>query len=95
MSARVFWGIVAVLVVWAGIVALRRTRESVGEDAAGARARELDEGRTRLPDEDEPIDWATLEEAEREVRELDVDAKPEDGFEGDDWGPGAGRPPVA
>jgi len=39
----------------------------------------------------EPIDAAELEAAEREVRDLDVHQRPEDGFEGDDWGPGAGR----
>jgi hypothetical protein len=40
------------------------------------------------------VDLEELEAAEREVRDLDVGARPEDGFEGDDWGPGAGRPPV-
>ncbi len=42
-------------------------------------------------DEVEPVDAAELEAAEREVRDLDVNQRPEDGFEGDDWGPGAGR----
>lgn len=37
----------------------------------------------------EPVDEAELEAAEREVQELDIDQRPEDGFEGDDWGPGA------
>jgi hypothetical protein len=27
------------------------------------------------------------------VRDLNVNARPEDGFEGDDWGPGAPRNP--
>jgi hypothetical protein len=39
----------------------------------------------------EPVDPEELEEAEREVRELDIHQQPEDGFEGDDWGPGAGK----
>jgi hypothetical protein len=39
----------------------------------------------------EPVDAAELEAAEREVRDLDVNQRPEDGFEGDDWGPGAGK----
>jgi hypothetical protein len=39
----------------------------------------------------EPIDADELEAAEREVRELGIEQRPEDGFEGDDWGPGAGR----
>ena len=42
-------------------------------------------------DEVEPVDAAELEAAEREVRDLDVHQRPEDGFAGDDWGPGAGR----
>jgi hypothetical protein len=45
----------------------------------------------RLADDD-GIDREELEAAEREVRELDPSARPEDGFLGDDWGPGAGRP---
>ena len=42
------------------------------------------------------IDRQELEAAEREVRELESGRLPEDGFEGDDWGPGAAkpRPPV-
>jgi hypothetical protein len=45
---------------------------------------------------DDGIDREELEAAEREVRELDSGRKPEDGFEGEDWGPGAAqpRPPV-
>jgi hypothetical protein len=38
----------------------------------------------------EPVDLEELEAAEREVRDLGVEQRPEDGFEGDDWGPGAG-----
>lgn len=45
----------------------------------------------RLTDDD-GIDREELEAAEREVRDLDPDARPEDGFPGDDWGPGASRP---
>ena len=42
---------------------------------------------------DDGIDHAELEAAEREVRDLDAGAREEDGFVGDDWGPGAsGRP---
>lgn len=37
----------------------------------------------------EPVDEEELEAAEREIQELDVNQRPEDGFEGDDWGPGA------
>ncbi len=38
-----------------------------------------------------PPDTDELEAAEREVQDLDVNQRPEDGFEGDDWGPGAGK----
>jgi hypothetical protein len=41
---------------------------------------------------DDGIDREELEAAEREVRELESGRAPEDGFEGDDWGPGAVRP---
>lgn len=41
---------------------------------------------------EEGIDREELEEAEREVRELDARQRPDDGFLGDDWGPGAGKP---
>jgi len=43
---------------------------------------------TRLVDD---VDRHLLEQAEREVRDLDVHASPEEGWEGDDWGPGAPR----
>ncbi len=39
----------------------------------------------------EEIDHHALEQAEREVRDLDIHARPDDGWEGDDWGPGAPR----
>jgi len=45
----------------------------------------------RLVGED-GIDREELEAAEREVQELESGRMPEDGFEGDDWGPGAARP---
>ena len=41
----------------------------------------------RPPQVDDP---AELREAEDEVRDLPVDADPESGWAGDDWGPGAG-----
>ena len=42
--------------------------------------------------DDDGIDRAELEAAEREVRDLDPGARPVEGFLGDDWGPGASRP---
>jgi hypothetical protein len=47
----------------------------------------------RLHSENDGIDYEELEQAEREVRELRSNQKPEDGFQGDDWGPGTPRPP--
>jgi hypothetical protein len=47
----------------------------------------------RLHSEDDEIDYEELEQAEREARELGSTQKPEDGFRGDDWGPGTPRPP--
>jgi hypothetical protein len=38
------------------------------------------------------IDREELEEAEREVRELDAGRMPDEERPGDDWGPGTGRP---
>jgi hypothetical protein len=38
------------------------------------------------------IDHEELEAAEREVKDLDVDHRPDDDVLGDDWGPGAARP---
>jgi hypothetical protein len=46
----------------------------------------------RIEADDDGIDREELEAAEREVKELDANARPEDGFPGDDWGPGASRP---
>jgi hypothetical protein len=43
--------------------------------------------RHRSPSHD--VDRDVLEQAEREVRDLGIDHHPDDGFEGDDWGPGA------
>ena len=38
------------------------------------------------------IDRDELEEAEREVRELEAGPPPDEARLGDDWGPGTGRP---
>ena len=38
------------------------------------------------------IDQEELEEAEREVRELEAGRRPDEEKLGDDWGPGTGRP---
>jgi hypothetical protein len=46
----------------------------------------------RLYSEDDGIDREELEQAEQEVRDLETRHRPEDSFQGDDWGPGASRP---
>jgi hypothetical protein len=68
--------LIAVVAIVALLLWLRRDRSYPGP---------------RLHD-DEGIDREELEQAEREVRELDTHHRPEDGFMGDDWGPGVGRP---
>jgi hypothetical protein len=46
----------------------------------------------RLDSDDDGIDRDELEEAEREVRELDSSHRAGEEVLGDDWGPGASRP---
>jgi hypothetical protein len=41
---------------------------------------------------DDGIDREELEEAEREVRELEAGTRPDEELEGDDWGPGVAKP---
>ncbi len=90
---RALWIVLAVLCAWGFITIVRRISEQ-------ERSEQLPDGKvdggyqkTSLKDD---IDWETLEKAEDEVRDVDPMAKPEDGFEGDDWGPGAApKPPVA
>ena len=78
---RTLWIVLAVLCAWAFITMVRRISE--------------DERSRKLPEESlkDSIDWDELEKAEDEVRGIDPMAKPEDGFEGDDWGPGTAPPP--
>jgi hypothetical protein len=68
--------LVALAALIAFVVWLRRDRSYPGPRLSG----------------DTEIDREELEAAEREVRDLDTKAGPEDGFLGDDWGPGASRP---
>ena len=67
--------LVALLAIVALVLWLRRDRRHPGP---------------RLHGDDAGIDREELEAAEREVRDLDATQRPEDGFTGDDWGPGAG-----
>ena len=74
-----------VLGIWGVITLVRRIAESEGTN-----------GRTGAPahrgTDNDAIDYEELRRAEEEVRDLDVNTRPEDGFEGDDWGPGAAPP---
>jgi hypothetical protein len=83
--SRTLWVVLAVLCAWGFITIVRR----ISEEEQSERLRD---GR---PDSDyrngslkDSIDWEELEKAEDEVRDIDPQAGPEDGFEGDDWGPG-------
>ena len=90
---RTVWIVLAVLCAWGFVTVVRRMRDEEqsgklpdGEGGSGYQ-------KTGLKDD---IDWDELQKAEDEVRDVDPMANPEQGFEGDDWGPGAApRPPVA
>jgi hypothetical protein len=86
-----------ILGIWGVITLVRRIAEQEAQGHGGTGA----QGRTGAPAyrrTDDAIDYEELRRAEEEVRDLDVNARPEDGFEGDDWGPGApgkpGKPPL-
>ena len=68
--------LVAVALVGALVVWLLRRKKHPGPRLVGS----------------DGIDREELEAAEREVQELESGQRPADGFEGDDWGPGAARP---
>jgi hypothetical protein len=70
--------LVAIAAIIALIIWLRRDRSYPGP---------------RLYSEDDGIDREELEAAEREVQELESNQRPDEGFLGDDWGPGTRRPP--
>ena len=90
--SRTFWIGLALLCVAGFLIIARRMSETKateqfpdGEGGSGYQT-------TSLKDD---IDWEELERAEDEVRDIDPMAKPEDGFEGDDWGPGSvPKPPL-
>lgn len=90
-----FWGLLAVLVVWGFMTIVRRMGEGRRED--GRADGQAGSGRQQgSRQKDDGIDYEELERAERDLKDLDATTRPEDGFEGDDWGPGtAPRPPVA
>jgi hypothetical protein len=68
--------LVAFVALMALVIWLRRDRKYPGPRLHG----------------EEGIDREELEAAEREVRDLGTHQRPDNGFLGDDWGPGAGKP---
>jgi hypothetical protein len=68
--------LVALVIIVALVIWLRRDRTYPGPRLHG----------------DEGIDRKELERAEQEVRDLDIEQRSDEGFAGDDWGPGAARP---
>ncbi len=68
--------LVAAVLLAALLVWLRRDRRHPGPRLHGS----------------DGIDRYVLEEAEREAREMEASARPEEERPGDDWGPGVARP---
>ncbi len=84
------WIVLAVLCAWGFITVVRRISE---DERSGQSPDGTDGGGHQSGSLKDSIDWDELEKAEDEVRDIDPLAKPEDGFEGDDWGPGSVQPP--
>ena len=85
---KTLWAVLALLCAWGFITMVRRMRDE--EDAGKLRHSGREEGNLK-----DSIDWDELNKAEDEVKGIDPLARPEDGFEGDDWGPGsAPKPPL-
>ncbi|HEY2804956.1 MAG TPA: hypothetical protein VGI92_03770 [Gemmatimonadales bacterium] len=89
------WELLAILVAWAAIVSVRRRagRRSMPtpQTPGGSQGKSSPHILAHDPD----IDYDELEQAEKEVKDLDTDAKgrPLDDVIGDDWGPGTPKPP--
>jgi hypothetical protein len=89
---KTFWAVLALLCAWAFITIVRRIAESERSERSPDAESRRGYPRESLKDS---IDWEELEQAEDEIRDVDPRANPEDGFEGDDWGPGTvPKPPV-
>lgn len=93
-----------VLLVWGLITLVRGIAESEqgpsGKPAGGTTSGRAEgpadappQGAARAGEDTDGIDYEELERAEEEVRDLEANARPEDGFEGDDWGPGTPKKP--
>ena len=93
-----------VLLAWGLITLVRGIAESEEQPGGGPREGATSgraDGPTDAPppsgaragEDTDGIDYQELERAEEEVRDLEANARPEDGFEGDDWGPGTPKKP--
>jgi hypothetical protein len=84
-----FWWL-GVLVGWAALVVMIRRREK--RESTSTQTQQTPSGSKGSDDE---IDREELEQAEREVKDLqqDVRGRPLDDVVGDDWGPGTPKPP--
>lgn len=100
-----FLSVLAIVLLAWGLIALVRgiaesERQPGGRPARGTTSG-WDEEPTAAPppstaragEDTDGIDYEELERAEEEVRDLEANARPEDGFEGDDWGPGTSKKP--
>ena len=92
------WELLAVLVLWAATVSVRRraASRSAQSPQSPSRLRSPVVGKgSKERSADPDIDYEELEQAEKEVKNLDTDAKgrPLDDVIGDDWGPGTPKPP--
>jgi hypothetical protein len=76
-------GLALLCVVGFLVIARRASESRDSEEFPGAKP---DDGSGKTMKDD--IDWDELRKAEDEIRDVDPRANPEDGFEGDDWGPG-------
>lgn len=93
--------VLAVLVGWAGVIAWRRKKENqffssgqTPQTPSGVQGGSAQGALPRMTD-DPDIDRAALEQAERELGDLETDVKgrPLEDQLGDDWGPGTPKPP--
>jgi hypothetical protein len=71
----------------------RRPREGATNGRAAGPADAPQPSAARAGEDTDGIDYEELERAEEEVRDLEANVRPEDGFEGDDWGPGTPKKP--
>ncbi|HVM42346.1 MAG TPA: hypothetical protein VMT77_02515 [Gemmatimonadales bacterium] len=83
MSRVTLIGLALLCVVGFLVIARRASESRSSEEFPDATS---DGGSQKSMKDD--IDWDELEKAEDEIRDVDPRANPEDGFEGDDWGPG-------